>query len=121
MTQMFDRRMAVLYPCILTTALNISIYASVFVKMMVDTMADQTGLTDQEKTSKALFGMLGLGVGEIFGSLVFGSVTDKCSLKTTVLLNMLALAIGYTFLIAFGVVYSFSMPLAVAMTFTWGV
>jgi hypothetical protein len=37
-----NKRMASLYPTMVFTALNLGIFASVFIKMMVDTMEDKT-------------------------------------------------------------------------------
>ena len=65
--------------------------------------------------------MLGLGFGEILGSLLFGKITDKCKFKVTILLNILALSLGYAFLIAYTARYEFSFVLACTMTFFWGV
>ena len=65
--------------------------------------------------------MLGLGTGEIGGSILFGRITDKCSTKVTVVANMVALTVAYFFLILYGAIYEFSFYLAILMTFTWGV
>lgn len=65
--------------------------------------------------------MLGLGVGEIVGSLIFGMIIDKCKFKVAILLNILALAIGYVVLIGYTVQYEFSFVGACALTFTYGV
>mmetsp|Transcript_28952 Transcript_28952/g.38587 ORF Transcript_28952/g.38587 Transcript_28952/m.38587 type:complete len:80 (+) Transcript_28952:788-1027(+) len=73
-----DGRMVRLYPTMILTALNLGIFASVFIKMMVDTMDDKKDWSDQDQTSNALLCMLGLGTGEIIGSIVFGRITDKC-------------------------------------------
>jgi predicted MFS family arabinose efflux permease len=65
--------------------------------------------------------MIGLGCGEIIGSLVFGRVADKCSNNTIVLINLVAMTVGYAFLILYAAIYDFSYYLAVLMTFFWGV
>ena len=65
--------------------------------------------------------MLGLGIGEIVGSLVFGRITDKCSTRVTVVSNVLALTFSYLSMIAYGVNYDFNVYLATLMTFTMGV
>lgn len=65
--------------------------------------------------------MLGLGTGEILGSLAFGRITDACKTNTTILVNLGAATIGYGCLILYGAIYEFSFPLAILMTFTWGV
>ena len=116
-----NKRMATLYPTMAFTAINLGIFASVFIKMMVDTMDDKTSWSSQDKTSNALLCMLGLGCGEIIGSIAWGRITDMCSTKRTVLINTVATTIGYGCLILYGAIYEFSFPLGILMTFTWGV
>ena len=115
-----NKRIAMLYPTMVFTAINLGIFASVFIKMMVDTMDDRTSWLDQDKTSNALLCMLGLGSGEIIGSIAFGRITDKCSNRRTILINVLTTTVGYGFLILYGAIYDFSFTLAILMTFTWG-
>lgn len=117
---LMNKRMAFLYPLMILTSINLAIFASVFIKMMVDTMSDRESWTDEDKTSNALLCMLGLGSGEIIGSIAFGRVTDKCSTSCTVLTNFLMMSISYIFLILYGSVYNFSFPLGILMTFFWG-
>ena len=112
--------MSALHLVILQTSINLGIYASVFINMMTDTMEDKTEWDSNEKTSKALLCMLGLGAGSIVGWLFFGRITDKCSIKVTVLLNVFATTIAYGCLFLYAAIYKFSFPLAIAMTFTWG-
>lgn len=97
--------MALLYPIMLNTAINVGIFSSVFIKMMTETMADRDEWDNKERTSKALLCMLGLGVGEIVGSLAFGRLMDKCSIRLMVLANCLAVTIAYGFLILYGAHY----------------
>ena len=65
--------------------------------------------------------MLGLGVGEIIGSLAFGRIIDKCSLGCTVIVNCLAVALSFVLLIYFGIMYRFTVARAIAMTTSFGV
>ena len=120
-TMLMNGRMATLYPLMVSTALNLGILSSVFIKMMVDTMDDRTEWGDQDKDSKALLVMIALGVGEVLGSKVFGYITDKCETKKTVLLNMLACTVGYAILILYGAIYDFTFYLGILMTFSWGI
>ena len=113
--------MATLYPIFLTLALNLAIYSSVFIKMMVYTMDDSLGLSDQDKNSNALLVMVALGVGEILGSLAFGHVTDKFTYRNTIFVNMLACTASYAFLVLYGIIYDFKFNLGILMTFSWGV
>ena len=120
-TMLMNGRMATLYPLMVSTALNLGILSSVFIKMMVDTMEDRTEWGDQDKDSKALLVMIALGVGEVLGSKVFGYITDKCETKKTVLLNMLACTVGYAILVLYGAIYDFTFYLGILMTFSWGI
>ena len=75
---------------------------------------------DREKTSDALICMLGLGVGEILGSMLFGKITDKCKFRSSILLNIVALTFGYASLIMYTAKYEFTFTMAFTMTFFWG-
>ena len=120
-TMLMNGRMATLYPLMVSTALNLGILSSVFIKMMVDTMDDRTEWGDQDKDSKALLVMIALGVGEVLGSKVFGYITDKFETKKTVLINMLACTVAYAILVLYGAIYDFTFYLGILMTFTWGI
>ena len=84
-------------------------------------MGDSHGWSDQDKDSKALLCMLGLGAGEILGALVFGRIADKLENKKTIMINMLTSTVAYVFLILYASIYDFSYYMAILMTFTWGV
>ena len=119
--QLMNPRIATLYPAMISTALNLGIISSVFIKMMVDTMDDDVSWSKQTKDSNALFCMIALGVGEIFGSMAFGYITDNFTTNQTGLINIITCSIGYGFLILYGIVYDFSFYLGILMTFSWGV
>ena len=51
--------------------------------------------------------MLGLGAGEIIGSLFFGRITDKCTKRTVVLLNVLAHTLAFGFLFLYRIIEDF--------------
>ena len=120
-TMLTNGRMATLYPLMVSTALNLGILSSVFIKMMVDTMDDRTEWGDQDKDSKALLVMIALGVGEVLGSKVFGYITDNFETKKTILINMLACTVGYAILALYGAIYDFTFYLGILMTFSWGI
>ena len=71
-------------------------------------MDERTEWTATEKTSRALLCMLGLAAGSILGWIIFGRITDKCSIKITVLINMLVTTTAYTALILYGAIYKFT-------------
>ena len=118
---LFNKRISTLYPLMTANAINNAIFASVIIKMIVDTMKNIDAMGNQEKTSKALLCMIGAGSGEIIGSLFFGRITDRCSNNQIVLINVVTTTAGYAFLILYAVVYDFSFYLAILMTFFFGV
>ena len=109
-----------LYPTMALAAFNVGVYGSIFIKIMVQSMEERPW-SQQDKTSYALLCMLGLGSGEILGSLLFGSIMDKLSYKKTVLINIIALSISFAMMIAYSVILDFSFTLACVMTLAWGV
>ena len=117
--------MAMLFPTMFTLAVNLAVLASVFIKMMVDTMDKsqdgEEGHEAEARASDAVLCMLGFGVGEMVGSLAFGQITDKCKRRTTFMLNVVACLLAYTVLILYAVFYEFSFHMGLLMTFTWGV
>ena len=109
-----------LFPSMALTSLNVGLYAASLITMMVDSMGENEGWSKQEKASNALLCMLGLGPGEIFGAIAFGRITDKCSHRTTVIVNVVVLTLAYALLILYCAIYQFSFPLAIAMTLVFG-
>lgn len=65
--------------------------------------------------------MLGLGAGEILGSLAFGRITDKCKFKVTIILNIIAASISYLMILVYTSLYEFNFELATTFCFLWGV
>ena len=65
--------------------------------------------------------MIGLGVGEISGSLVFGRIQDNASVKVTALCILSAFTVALFFVLLFNMFAEFRMWRALLMTFTWGV
>ena len=114
-------RMALLYPMMLDTSIILGMYASVFIKMMTDTMDKDSELDAEDKASKALYCMLGHGVGSIIGSLMFGRLYDKLKTHETAIANIVASIIAYACLFLYGSLYEFQFWSGILMTFTWGV
>jgi len=72
---MVSSRMLKIIPFIMWTAISCAIYAGVFVPLMTDTMSTNTNTlnwSDQTKQKKCLLALVGLGLGEILGSLALG-------------------------------------------------
>lgn len=65
--------------------------------------------------------MLGLGAGEILGSLLFGSIADKLSYEISIFINIIAAAIAFAMMILYCVLLDFSFVLACIMNLTWGI
>ena len=110
-----------LYPSMALSAYNVGVYASIFIKIMVQSMEKRNEWSKQDKTSYALLCMLGLGAGEILGALLFGAIMDKCLYKQTVFINMITLSISFAMMILYSVILDFSFTLACLMTLTWGI
>lgn len=109
-----------LYPTMALVAYNLAVYGSILIKFMVQSMENRTW-AQQNKTSNALLCMLGLGSGEILGSLLFGSIMDKCSYKRTIFMNIITLSVSFTMMIVYSVMLDFSFSFACIITLSWGI
>ena len=89
--------------------------------MMVDSMSDDLGWDKKEKASTALLCMLGVGPGEMIGSIIIGRITDKFAHQTTVIINLIVVAIAFAIPIIYCSLYTFSYPLAIIMTLMLGI
>ena len=119
---LMNKRLSHTYWLMAASAINLAILSSVFVKLMVDTMEDQPKWKDEEdRTSHALLCMLGLGCGEILGSVAWGKITDKLPMPQVIVINAVAMSVGYGFLFLYTVIYDFAYYLGILMTFFWGV
>lgn len=105
------------------TAISCAIYAGVFVPLMTDTMSTNpktSNWSDQTKQKNCLLALVGLGLGEILGSLLLGQIQDRYSNRITILTCLLlsSLAIGVTIL--FVRIFYFQLWFAILMCFAWG-
>ena len=66
--------MLILTPLITQTAFNVAISSGVFVTLMEKTMDDWN---EDKKNQQALLAMVGHGVGEIVGAIIFGRLGDN--------------------------------------------
>jgi predicted MFS family arabinose efflux permease len=110
--------MCILVPLIFAWAASYAIIAAALVPMMSFTM-DSSWDSDL-KNKKALLALIGLGIGEIFGSLIMGRILDKCSTRFTVYANALVTVSAYLVILAYARHATFSMGFACFMTFVWG-
>ena len=65
--------------------------------------------------------MVGLGIGEIVGSILYGRINDKYSLKVTIASNILGSIIAFCLLIIYAVKFEFNLAFGFPVTFTWGI
>lgn len=86
---------------------------------MTSRMSIQKTSTEQVKI--ALLAMIGLGIGEISGSLMFGRIQDKTTVKITAASILAAFSVALSFLMFFNMFADFKMWRAALMTFSWGV
>ena len=75
---MVTRKMMLVIPFIIWSALSQSIISGCFVPMMNETMKDDYPTwSDNTKLEYALYAMVPLGVGEVIGSLYQGFIADR--------------------------------------------
>ena len=65
--------------------------------------------------------MVGLGVGEIVGSIIYGRISDKYSNKITIVANVVGSLIAFCLLIIYALQFEFSLVYGFAVTLAWGV
>lgn len=120
---MVSSRMLKIVPFIMWTAISCAIYAGVFVPLMTDTMSTNLKTqdwSDQTKQKNSLLALVGLGLGEIMGSLVLGQIQDRFSNRITVLTCLMLSSISVGTAILYVRVYYFTLWFAVLMCFAWG-
>ena len=78
--------MLTLVPLIVWTSFSLSIFSSLFVPMMIQTMPEN-GLA-KENLQKATEAMIFLGVGAVAGGLFNGWLLDLLGYKRAILVNM---------------------------------
>ena len=110
--------MCILVPLIFAWAASYAIIAAALVPMMSDTM-DRDWDPDK-KNKQSLLALIGLGLGEILGSMMMGRIQDKCSIRCTIYVNAAVTACAYMVIIAYAWIETFSMSFACFMTFMWG-
>ena len=65
--------------------------------------------------------MVGLGIGEIAGSIIYGRIGDKYSSKITIAANVLGSLIAFSLLILFVLQFKFSLVYSFVVTLAWGI
>ena len=75
---------------IMWTGCSVAIYTSFLVTLMSKTMDDSW--PDDKKSKFSLLAMIGLGIGEIIGSLISGQVLDRFGYKKMSFFIMMTMA-----------------------------
>ena len=73
-----------------------------------------------KKNEFALLAMIGLGVGEILGAIVFGRIGDRLSMKVLIATNMFSAVVAFSITMWFVTRFNFSLAMALTMTFFQG-
>lgn len=122
---MVSGRMMMVMPLIIFSGMNVSIFANVFIPLMVRSMHNSLGtnihfgsVTFRNKT--ALLCQTLLGVGEILGGLIVGRIQDKAGHKVTIVSLCVLLGIGVSMVILLNERNKFDV-VAYLMTFFWGI
>ena len=116
---LIDKRMMTLFPAIMMTSTNIAVFANTFITIMKATMVGKD-ISENDQEPDALLCMVGIGVGEILGSILFGRVTDNCSHRKTILINVVFTTIAIIVLMLYAIIYDFTWYLSIIMTVSWG-
>ena len=64
--------------------------------------------------------MLGVGFGQITGTILNGQLHDRFGCRKTILVNIVQNLLAYGITLMYLYVGSFSMPFAMACSFSWG-
>ena len=64
--------------------------------------------------------MIGLGMGEIVGSIVFGKLGDKVSMRAVIAANIFVAIVAFSTTIWYTIRFHFSLEGATLMTFIFG-
>jgi hypothetical protein len=105
-------------PVIFFSGMSMAIYAALLIPMFSRTMSST--LTDARKTSLACQSMIGMGAGEILGSLTNGKLNDYCGVKAYLWICVSELTLAYVMLFWYNEVNDFDLASAVAVAFCWG-
>ena len=65
--------------------------------------------------------MVGLGIGEVTGSILYGRINDKFSIKITIASNILGSIIAFCVLIIYAIKFEFNLAFSFPVTLAWGI
>lgn len=95
-----------------------AIYAALKIPMYSRTMPIEW--EDSKKTSFACQAMIGMGGGEIIGSLANGKLNDKFGIKVYLWICVAELTLAYIMMFWYNERDTFSLPAGCATAFCWG-
>ena len=124
---MFKPRMLLCQPLIIWSGISMAIFGSVFISLMTRAMEnssiDYPELADPEndtgRNQTALLTMVFLGVGEILGGQIIGSIKDKQGVRIATLFEIGLLLLGTIIVLVFNYLNEFGF-LAYLMCLVWG-
>jgi len=105
-------------PIIFFAGISMAVYAGLLIPMLARSMGPN--VSDADKTSRACFAMIGIGGGEIIGSLVNGKLNDMLGIKRYLYVCYAQCFVAFVFLFWYNTVDCFTMPFAVISMFWWG-
>lgn len=111
-------------PVVFFSGMSMAMYAALIIPLFSRTMRiDDEGelFTDAKKTSYACTAMIGIGAGEIIGSLANGKLNDKCGVKRYLWICVGELIIAYAMMFWYNEKDDWTLPSACATAFFWGV
>jgi MFS family permease len=115
---LIDKKMMYLNLETFWTGTSMAFWSGILTPILVLQMQESL-MTEKEKLSLALMGMVAFGVGNVFGGLFFGVVADKLGPKNACYVNVFLICVQ-------GVVTVFSLDsmhfgiLSYTMCFFWG-
>jgi len=119
-------------PVVFFSGISMAIYAALLIPMFSRTMKDATleqiledpdmikTYTSALKTSYACMSMIGMGAGEILGSLVNGKLNDKLGVKVYLWICVAEVTLAYIMLFWYNEKDTFELVSAAAVAFCWG-
>ena len=110
--------MLILFPLMVWSAISQAILSASLVPLLVTGMSKDW--SHDKELEKAKYAMIGLGVGEVIGGLGNGQLQDKFGYKIALKANLIQLVLAFAMVIYYTIQESWSMYIAVALNFCWG-
>ena len=104
-------RMMVFMPLLAQSGVIMAFRSALLMQMFAFTM-DKTAMTPSTQNSQILLACLGLGFGQVAGTLINGQLRDKIGTRQVVYVNMLQHVCAYVLILRYLSVASFSLTFA---------